>query len=252
MANRSAWLGLLAGAYLAATIALFPAQTAYHWFAAPGFDIAGIEGTIWRGRAAVAAVARLGVYDLEWSLRPLALITGRLTGQVQARLTDGFINTQLSVGLNSIRLSELQGLTSLSTLGRVVPLGDVQGLLSVQLAELVLEDGWPVRAEGQLRIAQLATPLLMPGGPTDLVALGDYLVNLNAGAAPGISGRFEDQGGPLEVAGTFTLSPSRAYDFTGLARARPDAPEEIIQALMFLPNASDGSNRRAFELGGTL
>jgi hypothetical protein len=137
-------------------------------------------------------------------------------------------------------------------LGRIVPLGDIQGRLSIQLAELEFEDGWPVRAEGQLRIAQLKTPLLMPGGPTELISLGDYLVNLSANDAPGINGRFEDQGGPLEVAGAFTLTPTRAYDFNGLARARPDAPEEIIQALMFLPTASDGSDRRAFELGGTL
>ncbi len=251
MRLNTAWLGLAAGVYVAASLALFPAGTAYRWFAPVELNIAGIEGSVWRGRAALASIAGLGVYDLEWSISPWALFTGRLSARIQARQPDGFINAQVSVGLGSIRIADLRATTSIATIRQVVPVGDVQGLVSAQLAELELEDGWPVRAVGEVRIAELETPLLMPNGPSDLIALGNYLVQLVDSGTPDVRGTFEDQGGPIEVEGSFTLSNDRGYELSGLVNPRPDAPQEIEQAMVFLAPADD-TGRRSFELTGRL
>ena len=251
MRLNSAWLGLAAGVYVAAALALFPAATAYRWFAPPELSAAGLEGSVWRGRAALASVAGVGVYDLEWAINPLSVLTGTLRVTVQARQPDGFVNAEIGAGLGSIRISNLQATTSLATIANAVPIGDVQGLISAQLAELEIEQGWPVRAVGQVRIANLQTPLLMPTGPSDLIPLGSYLVELVDSEATAITGRFEDQGGPVGVEGSFTLNSDRSYELGGLVEARPDAPQEITQAMAFLPPA-DNAGRRSFELTGRL
>lgn len=252
MRSRSAWLGLAAGAYLAATVALFPAATAYRWLAPGDFNAAGIEGTIWRGRAALASIAGIGVYDLEWSVAPWSILTGRIDSAVQARQPDGFVSATIRAGFRSVDIFDLQATTTLSAMGQLVPLGDVQGLLSLQLQELELRDGWPARALGQVRIAQLETPLLMPGGPSELIPLGNFLVTLVDGSSDALAGRFEDQGGPLEVSGTFSLTSARSYELAGLIRPRADAPQEIAQALQFLTGPADDAGRRPFELSGSL
>lgn len=251
MRFNTAWLGLAAGVYVAAALALFPAATAYRWFAPPQLNAVGIEGSIWRGRAALASVRGFGVYDLEWSTSPWSLLTGRVRTRVQARQPDGFVNAEISASLGSIRIVDMQATTNLATIGQVIPIGDVQGLISVQLAELELEQGWPVRAVGQVRIAELQSPLLMPSGPSDLIPLGNYVVELIDSGTPEIRGRFVDQGGPVEVEGSFTLNSDRGYEFSGRVVARPDAPQEILQAMAFLPPADD-TGRRSFELTGRL
>jgi len=200
----------------------------------------------------LASVAGLGLYDLQWAVMPWSLLRGRIAADVQARQPDGFVNTRVELGFGAIRLFNLQGTTTLATLGQLVPLGDIQGLLSVQIDELELRDNWPVRAVGQVRLAQLQTPLLMPGGPSGLIPLGSFLVTLLDSDAPELTGRFEDQGGPLEIAGSLTLTSSRGYSLAGLVRPRSDAPEEIVQALQFLTGAPDAEGRRPFELSGSL
>ncbi|MDH3507241.1 MAG: type II secretion system protein N [Gammaproteobacteria bacterium] len=251
MRFNTAWLGLAAGVYVAAVLALFPAGTAYRWFAPPELNLAGIQGSVWRGRAALASITGFGVYDLEWSISPWSLLTGRLRAQVQARQPDGFVNAEISAGLGSTQIFDMQATTSLATIGQVVPVGDVQGLISAQFAELELAQGWPVRAIGQIRIADLQTPLLMPSGPSDLIPLGNYVVQLIDSGTPDLRGTFEDQGGPVEVEGSFTLSNDRTYELSGLVAARPDAPQEIVQAMAFLAPA-DSTGRRPFELTGRL
>ena len=252
MRLNSAWLGLAAGVYVAASLAMFPAGTAYRWFAPPQLEIAGIEGSVWRGRAALASVAGFGVYDLEWSVSPWSLFAGRLRARVQARQPDGFVNAAISASFDTIRITDMQATTSLATISQFVPVGDVQGLISAQLAELEIARGWPVRAIGQVRIAELRTPLLMPSGPSDLIPLGNYLVQLIDSGTSDVRGTFEDQGGPVDVEGSFTLSSDRTYELTGLVVPRPDAPQEIVQAMVFLAPADDDSGRRTFELSGRL
>jgi general secretion pathway protein N len=252
MRSRPAWLGLGAGAYVAATLALFPAATAYRWFSPVDVRASGIEGTIWRGRAALATVVSVGMYNLEWSVSPWSLLKGSIEAQLQAQQPDGFVRGTIHAGLRSLRFSDLQAATSLATISELVPLGDVQGLLSVQLEDLELRQGWPVRGVGQLRLGQLQTPLLMPNGPSELIPLGDFLVTLVDSEGDALTGRFEDQGGPLEVSGNFTLTTARTYDLNGLVRPRNDAPEEIVRALQFLTGAPDNDGRRSFELTGSL
>ncbi|NIW24491.1 MAG: type II secretion system protein GspN, partial [Gammaproteobacteria bacterium] len=216
MRVNTAWLGLAAGVYVAASLALFPAGTAYRWFAPPELNIAGIEGSVWRGRAALASINGVGVYDLEWSINPLSLLTGRLRARIQARQPDGFLNADVTAGPGSIRVLDMQATTSLATIGQAASVGDVQGLISAQLTELELDQGWPVRAVGQVRIADLQTPLLMPNGPSDLIPLGNYVIQLIDSGTADIRGSFEDQGGPVEVEGSFTLTRDRTYELTGL------------------------------------
>jgi general secretion pathway protein N len=252
MSRPYAWLGLALGVYLIATLASFPAATAYHWFAPDELRLAGIDGTVWRGRATLGSVSRLSVEDVQWQISPWSLVTGTIAGRVELRLADGFASTRFSIGRNAIRASELQATTSVTTLSRLVPLGDVRGLVSVQLAEIELRQLWPVRAVGQIRLANLEVPAIVPGGTGGLVPLGNYLVSLSPGADATLAGSFEDEGGPLEISGSLHVTPEKAYEISGLVLARPEAPRELVQSLDFFAGAADSSGRRPFGLSGSL
>lgn len=254
MPNRYAWIALGLGAYLAFTLALFPAAAAYQWFAPPELRLAGIEGTLWSGRAALASAGDLPLSDLRWNLEALPLFTrGRLTGRAQARLADGFVDTRITASLGgSVVLRDAQLGTSLRSLAAIVPLGDVQGQLAVRLERAVLRDGWPVDLIGQARVTRLAVPAFLPGAPTATVALGDYEMVFEETSDESIEARFRDTGGPLEVTGSVQLQPNYQYQLNAAAAPRPDAPPEIVTALDFMAGEPGPDGKRPFELTGSL
>lgn len=247
---RIPWLALGAGAYIVFALALFPAATVYRWFAPDSVRLSGIEGTLWSGQAALGSVGELGLHDIRWRLSPLNLLAGRLSGELETRLADGFLNTQLSAGLGGVVFSELQATASLPTLKDVVPVGATQGLASLQLERLALQNGWPEQAVGQIQLAEVAVAPFVPTG--GLISMGSYRLTFLEGDGDGVRGQIEDLGGPLEVNATVRLDPDRGYLIEGLARARPEATPELVQGLQLISSEPDSSGLRAFNLSGSL
>jgi hypothetical protein len=252
MARQWKWLGLGIGAYLTFCLITFPAGTAYRWFTPAELRLAGIQGTIWRGSAAIGSIGNLGIQDIEWRIRPWSLLTAAIEGHVELRRPDSFLSADIRIGPTAFEASQVQATTTLATLAALLPLGDVQGLVSVRLAELELENGWPVRAVGEVRLADLEVPVLAAGGSGDLIPLGGYRITLNTGTGSALEGLFEDQGGPLQVAGSIQLLADRSYEISGLVQPRAEAPRELVQALDFFAGSPDTSGRRPFGLSGNL
>ena len=162
--SRWSWLALGVGAYVAFTLATFPAGTALRWFAPPGLTAAGVTGTLWSGSAASCSVEGFTAESLRWRVRPLSLFLGRIAAEVEARNPDGFVQGVVTASPSSVRLSDLRGGTSLPALVNVLPLKGMRGQASVALEELVLENGWPARIVGQLKLTGLETmPLISDG-----------------------------------------------------------------------------------------
>ena len=251
MPNRWSWLALGVGAYLAFTLASFPATTAYRWFAREPVRLTGIEGTVWAGGASFGSVAELALSDIRWRFHPLPLLLGRATADLEARLPDGFVSGRVAATPSTIELTQVKASTSLPTLQVVLPLQGMRGQASAEFSRVRLEDGWPTAIVGRLRLQNLQVP---PLGGQQLVAIGNYEITFDDETlADGLTGMFHDTGGPLEATGTLRLDAKRAYKIDGLIKPRPDASPELVQGLKFLTSEPDAQGRRRLDLpSGTL
>lgn len=253
--RRSIWLlALGVGAYLVFALYQFPAATAYRLLAPDTLRLSGIDGTIWSGRAALGSVAGLPLHDIGWTLDALPLLTAQLSGRVEARLSDGFVEGDVTAWPDGrAELRDVNASTSLRVLASLVPGAEAEGLVSATIARLELRDGWPVGVAGEARIADLAAPPLISadGGPAS-IPLGDYTLTLETSDAGELLVRFQDSGGPLDVDGTARLDPRGNYRLEGRAAARPDAPPELVQGLELIGGEPDAEGMRPFEMTGSL
>jgi general secretion pathway protein N len=239
------------GAYIAFTLATFPAGVALRWFA-PQDMCAGPSGTLWSGGAAACSIEGFALESVRWRLRPASLFLGRISANVEARIPDGFVSGNVSASPGSVRLSDVRGATSLPALAGVLPLSGVRGQVSVALETLALENGWPAVAVGEVKLAGLESLPLIPDGRGAYVPLGDYTVTLVPAPEGEIAATVADNGGPLEVQGTAKLDASRTYSIDALVEPRANAPEMLVQALALMTGDPDAEGRRRLSLTGPL
>lgn len=252
MPSRLSWFALGAGAYVALTIARFPATAAYRWFAPETMRLTGITGTAWSGRAALGSVAGLPLSDIDWNLNAAELLLARVSVAFEARLADGFVNGSLVATPGELQLTDVSVATTLQNVRDVLPIYGTEGQLSVSLDSLVLEDSWPVSAAGEIRIANLAVAPLLPTGDQEMIPLGNFRAEFADGTEPGIAAQVTDTGGPLELSGSIRLDIDGSYALEGLVRPRADASEALLQGLTFMTEEPDREGRRAFAMTGTL
>ncbi len=249
------WLALGIGAYLAFALSSFPAGTAYAWFAPPGIQLQGIEGTLWSGRAAAANVGELSLHDVRWTVHAWQLLLGRVAADLRAQLEEGFVAAQVKATRSHVSLSDVRASTSLPTLRAALPVAGLRGEANLTLSALELDvaKAWPTKVIGDLKLLQLeTTPLSLTGPRGKLVPIGNYAVRLVEGAGP-INAQFNDTGGPLEVSGTLAVSAARAYKFDALIKPRADAAQEVVDGLNAMATGEpDAEGRRRLNLEGTL
>jgi hypothetical protein len=250
--SRWSWWALGFGAYVAFTLAAFPAATALRWFGPPGLAVAGVTGTLWNGGAASCSVGGFTAEALRWRLRPTSLLVGRITANVEARIPDGFVNGVVTASSSQVRFSELRGATSLPGLANLLPLKGMRGQASIALDELVLENGWPATIIGQLKLAGLETMPLIPDGRGSLLPLGDYTITFVPAPAGALAAEFVDDGGPLEVSGSLNMDDTRTYVIDALVEPRSGAPESLVEGLKIMTAEPDAEGRRRLNLTGSL
>jgi hypothetical protein len=250
--SRRSWFALGLGLYVAFALAMLPAGVALRWLAPPGVTFAGVAGTAWSGSAATCSVNGFTAEQLRWRLRPTSLLLGRVSANVEARIPDGFVSGDVTATSRSVRFSDLRAGTSLPALGSVLPVRGMRGQASVSIESLVLENGWPAEAVGEVKLAGLESLPLIPDGRGAYVPLGDYTVTLVPASEGELAATFVDNGGPLEVEGTAKLDASRTYTIDALVEPRADAPETLIQGLDIMTAEPDAEGRRRLNLTGSL
>jgi general secretion pathway protein N len=248
--SRLSLIALATGAYLAFAVATFPASLAARWFAPDTISLAGVEGTVWRGSAAYGGVSGLAVADMRWRLQPLALLTGRLSFTLDTRLADGFVRTGLTVAGSRISFVDLDLAAIRSVLPSDVAPAELYGNAGVELDVLDLVDGWPVRASGTVRIADLvSSPLIAVPGVTTL-AFGSFMARVSPSDG-GVVAVVSDEGGPLEVAGSARLEPDRRYRIEARIKPRANAHPVTVQGLQII-DSSPVNGYHLFEREGQL
>ncbi|MBL8202464.1 MAG: type II secretion system protein N [Chromatiales bacterium] len=237
---------LLAGTGLAALlvslVALLPARVALGVLGLPAGVVAGVSGTAWSGTADRVSLGDVTLGPVRWSARPFLLLTGQAAAAVEATLPEGFLSGTIALRLGGkLVISDLEAAAPLSWLAPAAGAGG--GQVAARFDRLALKAGQVVTAIGTLNVAGVVLPIATPGrqlGP------GTYSVAFDTEAlGPGepLTGLLTDAGGPLEIAGTVTFTPPRSYELTGKAKARPEAPPELRNALQMLgPATPDGAH----------
>lgn len=256
MRVRGAWLAIAGAAYVVFFAASFPAGTAQRWFAPDALRFDGVDGTIWTGSADLASLPGMPMRNLRWNLDALPLLLGRISVQFEARLADGFVRGAVAVAPGTVSVADLRASANLALLDGTLKLGGVQGLASLNVQSLELEDGWPTAVTGSLRIERLRVPPLLPSGNSAApIPFGNIEVTLSGVAGRSLLAVVRDAGGPLEIAADLALELVRPYSLAGAApsiaarvRARPDAPGELAIPLNMLTVATDTDGWRTLDL----
>jgi general secretion pathway protein N len=236
------------GTFLILALVTLPASVVLSFVHPANVTLSGISGTIWKGRAQAVRSGATHVGSVDWDLDMLSLFTGKLGANVKITRTDGFAQGSVAAGAGGrLTLRKFSASLPVSALPPNIIRGGWTGTLNMQLAELALENAWPVTLNGTIVVADLVGPANRPA------ALGGYKVVFPEGAAQGdaLAGTITDTGGPLAVNGTVQLKKDRSYLVSGMIATRPDAPSDMARTLEIL-GEPDAQGRRQFSIEGSM
>ena len=236
-------------ALLVSLVALLPARVAFALLRIPATAVTGVSGSLWQGAGQRLTLGGLTLGPVHWQVKPSRLLLGQLAADVGATLPDGFLNATVGLSLRGrLAISALEAAAPLAWLAPAM--GGAGSQLTARFDRLVVNAGRVETAVGSIQVAGVVLPIQTTGpklGP------GTYEVTFAADDlkpdAP-LTGSVKDSGGPLEIAGTVTLTPPRSYELTGTAKPRPNAPPELLNTLKMLgPATPDGGH--ALSLAGS-
>lgn len=243
--KRLVWGG--AAAFLLTLIVILPVG----WvagFLPPGLQCTAWSGSVWRGQCAGLIVnqpgaAPLQVNLLRWKLHASALL--RL-----ALLADFDVDTPQGNGRGQIELAR----RGLVTLKDVSATAAFDRRLFTSLAE-----GSTGQLQGRhLNLRLQGVQLQALSGELSLLgfndgrgnAFGSYRLVFPDAGAPPFMGRLADIDGPVEVAGTLSVTAERSWKLDAQVAPRPGAPPGLRNRLDIF-GAPDGNGRYPLRVEGT-
>ena len=236
-------IGLITFAF--ASLLMFPARVAVHWFVPAEVQLNGIGGTIWSGNAAEGNAGGVYFRDLDWSFKPLHLFLGSVAADVTVNTNAGRISTGAAISLTgAVTMNDLRGSLVLSAIHPGFLSNRIDGTVRMDMQSLKLINGFPTEAVGTIDVANLMAGALGPD------AIGNFHADVSTSDA-GIEALVEDAGAVVDLTGSITLSPNRDYRFTGLIGATPETPPSMNQNLRFL-GSPDANGKHTFRFEGSL
>lgn len=212
-----------------------------------GLDIDGVAGTIWSGQITRLSVNGEPVAPVRWSLRPMALLTGKVAADIEMFPRGGSISATLTVASNNQLTAEDVRVTGqLQHIAGGTALGPILGTIDAEFERIVVASDGALEVIGTAAIGNLQYPVNAPYG------LGDFLISCDDTGGPPVTCKAADKGnGPVELAADLALGPQTAYLVTGRVRARPNAPREIAQGLRFLADPPDSLGYQNLRFDGS-
>ncbi|HMA10394.1 MAG TPA: type II secretion system protein N, partial [Steroidobacteraceae bacterium] len=206
-----------------------------------------LAGSLWRGHCSgltftARGTAPLRLDSLHWTLRPLALLRGRVQADVSLAGTD--VSADGSITLQSGGRVRIEGLSATG------------GLDHARLA--AFPAGWNARAETRELTLQIAGGRIAALGGVLLVSqlrdargtgFGDFKLQFAQQQAPPFRGALTDQGGPMQLSAELLLNADQSWQLQGTVVLRPGSPPGLASALDQLATA-DLDGRRSFRLEG--
>jgi general secretion pathway protein N len=227
------------GAYLFFMVATAPAARVLPLLQPEGVQLAGLEGSLWSGSAALVTVSPVQLQDLEWRFHPFALLLGRAEVTLDARLQGRPVSARVGDRLFGSRyLADVDATVGASDLLGWLRVNQIaaEGNLALELSEV----RWP---EGALP-ALTGTAAWTPARVSAPVELSLGTVRLDAAAEDGAtSGKLSSSGGALLVDGDVRLEPDGAYRLDARIRQEGDVPDAVGRFLTTFADYDDGVYR---------
>jgi general secretion pathway protein N len=245
----TALIALGALAALVFVLATLPASLLTGQLERAGISATAVGGTVWSGRAQGLYSKGSTIGDLQWSLRPLALLRGALAGHAKLSGAGGSVETDFERSFSGLlRLETARGDLSLAMLAALAPrlARNWSGQVSADLAELVIDGDWPVSARGTVDLLQLASP------PPRAASLGSFRLTLPGSSADTdkLHATVTQTEGPLLVDGDLTLGRDRSFLLEGQVAPRGTPSPDLVNVLAVL-GPPDAQGRRPFSVSGT-
>ena len=226
-------------------IITFPARVAYKWFASENLTLSDISGSIWHGNAKQGYATGIYLKNIKWNFQPLTLLAGKFEFFISSNPTSGFLDANVEFSIDGrITMSDVTAAMPLATLQDALPLGGIQGDLSLQLSHLVIKDNLPREVTGILNIANLISPYLSPR------PLGSFRAEFQT-TNNDISASVESISDTPDLAGIITLTADRHYQFIGQMTTKASTPLSITQQLQFM-GTPNSHGQHEFRIEGQL
>ena len=204
------------------------------------------QGTVWNGSAAGLRVQAAGrpqqLGSVDWRLRPLDLLSGRLGYRLQLAGAGIDATATLRAGLLGTELREVRAELPASLLGQFsadLALWQPGGRLALDAGRLVLGK------QGAAGKATLRWRDAVSGRVNQ--SLGSYRADLD-GTDQGLAIKLSTEGGALVLQGAGLWNPKRGLSFNGLARPTP-ASRAQLDGLLSLIGPAQGDGSRAIRIG---
>lgn len=215
--------------FILGLVLMFPARVAVGLLPQGDIAISGIDGTIWRGSAKEASISGIYLRDIKWISNPLKIFTGRLSYQVEATPTSGFVDTEVSIGFDrALHLSNFTAALPLDLFSAAIGVPGLQGNASFNFERVELIDGIAAAADGVIQVANLVVPIIGRS------SLGAYRADFRS-QNNGVVASIEDTDAVVDLAGSLQIRLDRSFQFLAQVVVKPETPESVRQQLRFLP-----------------
>ncbi|MEZ5568137.1 MAG: type II secretion system protein N [Halioglobus sp.] len=218
--------------FIAVLIATAPARLLTYLLPDEQIVLAGVDGTLWRGRASRAMLqlppGYLHLGAVNWSLDPVSLLLFAPRIRVESAWGGQVLEGELRVrGNRDIDLKNFEMQIAADLVQRFAPLA-VDGLVSAHFEQLALRDGLPHSARGRLVWQDAGFQ-----SPRGRIALGSYAVDLAQVPGEALVGEVLTLGGALRAEGRVELR-GRAYDIDIALHGDGPLDSELTNALALM------------------
>jgi len=234
------WRGVSAGvlAYVVFLVVAAPAAKVLP-FVQPhlqGVRLAGVDGSIWSGSAAVVDANPVQLQDVRWEFRPFALLLGRAELAVEGKLQESVIRAVAGKGLFGQRyLKDVRGAVSANDLLYWLQIRQVkvEGNLDFNLEDV----RWPANGMPAIAGTAIWTPAAV-SAPIELM-LGKARLETQIDGDRTI-GKLQASDGALLVQADVELNPGGQYRLDAAIQQKGDVPQAVSKFLSTFTEYKDG------------
>lgn len=244
--SRLAWALVLALLLVVSLVVSTPARLLAVVLPGKQLIMQGFAGTLWQGSASrVLLQLPAGYFHLgsvQWSLDPLSLLALAPRLSLRAAWGGQLIEGELVLrGQQDIDVINLEGQVAAELLRHFAPVS-IDGMFSLQIAELQLRNGLPYSGDGRLVWQNAAWQ-----SPQGLVHLGSYALEFKQAPQEALFAEVVTLSGPLQANGEIELQ-ERHYQLDILLGS-DDILDNQLRGMLSLIAAPEGDDFR-IALGG--
>ncbi|MCE2573549.1 type II secretion system protein N [Motilimonas eburnea] len=229
--------------YLVFLIILMPAKWAVQFLPkTSGVEPSGVTGTIWHGQAQQLMLRGEQIDKVQWQVKPLALLSGRLAADLKFGQGKGITGKgEIAYGLSGAQANDFNLTVPVQRVMKYLPLPmpvEAQGMLDLNIKSAAQGTPFCDNLDGYLFWTDASVAL-----PMGEVILGDPRVKLECEKG-GLAAIIDQQSDHLEISMKTWLPNDKHYRVEGEIKGGEKLAPAISQALDWIgPKQASGGYR---------